>query len=206
MKILYWTGWALSRALFKTGGGLRIFGQDNIPKTGGFLLASNHISYFDPPLIGSCTSREVYFFGKRELFRNPLFGQILVRVNTLPVKRGVVDRQAIKTSIDIIRKGYGLTFFPEGTRSKTGKLLPPRPGLGLIATQAQCPIVPSVIVGSNQFRSCMVRKNRIIVRFGEPFPADWVKSFNHTKESYREISQAVMARIAELRDSLLAQD
>ncbi|RKX24971.1 MAG: 1-acyl-sn-glycerol-3-phosphate acyltransferase [Candidatus Zixiibacteriota bacterium] len=202
MKILFWMGWALSRALFSIGGGLRVFGRENIPSDGGFLLATNHMSYLDPPLVGSSINREVYFFAKRELFHNPLFGRILIRVNAIPVRRGAVDRQALKDSIDIIKKGYGLTFFPEGTRSKTDKLLPPKPGLGLIATHAQCPIVPGAIVGSNHFRSCLVRRNRIIVRFGEPFSADWVNSFDRSKESYMKISEAVMARIAELRENL----
>ncbi|MBU8934649.1 MAG: 1-acyl-sn-glycerol-3-phosphate acyltransferase [candidate division Zixibacteria bacterium] len=201
MKILFWAGWALSRVLFTVGGGLRIEGQEHIPRDGGFLLATNHISYYDPPLVGSCVPREVYFFAKQELFRNPLVKRLLLRVNALPVNRGAVDRQSLKASIDVIKAGYGLTFFPEGTRSRTGDLLSPKPGLGLIATRAQCPIVPTAIIGSDDFRSCLTRKRRIVVRFGEPFSSEWVASFGRGKGAYLEIAQAVMGRIGKLRDA-----
>lgn len=203
MNLYFWAGWTLSRVLFTVGGGLRILGQENIPKTGGFLLATNHISYYDPPLVGSCVPREVFFFAKQELFRNPIARFILLHVNSLPVNRGAVDRQSLKASIDVIKAGYGLTFFPEGTRSKTGDLLPPKPGLGLIATRAQCPIVPGAIVGSDDIGSCIKRKKRIKIRFGEPLTADWVKSFDRSKGSYMEIAETVMSRIADLKAGLL---
>jgi 1-acyl-sn-glycerol-3-phosphate acyltransferase len=201
MKILYPIGWFLSRSTAEIIGGLKIYGRENVPKTGGFILAPNHISYYDPPFVGSCLSRPIYFFAKYELFKNRIFGFILRRLNALPVKRGVVDRQALKMAIEVIKQGSGLTMFPEGTRSKTDQFLEPKAGLGLIARHAECPIVPAYISNSNRLKSCIFRKNRVHIAFGKPLSANWVKSFEKNKEDYLAISNAVLDQIKELRDN-----
>jgi len=203
MKIIYPIGWFLSRSTAEILGGLKIYGRENVPKTGGFILAPNHISYYDPPFVGCCINRPIHFFAKYELFKNSFFGAILRRVNALPVKRGVVDRQALKMAIEVIKQGSGLTMFPEGTRSKTDKLLKPKPGLGLIARHAECPIVPAFILNTNKLKSCFFRKNRVHISFGKPLSANWVKSFEKKKEDYLAISNTVLEKISELRDNLL---
>jgi len=123
MHILYWTGRALTRVLSRTLFGWQVTGREHVPPTGGFILAGNHISYYDPNLLGSSISREVYFFGKEELFSIPVVGWAIRRTNAMPVKRGAVDRAALKMAIGTIQKGHGLTIFPEVTRSKTGDFL-----------------------------------------------------------------------------------
>ncbi len=198
MHILYATGWFLARSFATIAGRIQIFGREHIPRIGGFILATNHISYFDPPVVGSCINRPLYFFAKAELFKNPFFAGILHRVNALPVKRGVVDRKALSLAINTIKNGHGLTMFPEGTRSKNGQLLPPKPGLGLIASRAQCPIVPGYVHGTNTVKKCLTFRDRMFVVFGEPVTAEWVGSIAKEKEGYMEISRAVMSRIAEL--------
>ncbi|HVP06370.1 MAG TPA: lysophospholipid acyltransferase family protein [Candidatus Acidoferrum sp.] len=199
MKILYYSGWTLSRLISKFIFRIKVSGQENFPKTGGFILATNHISYYDPLLVGSWAPRQVYFFAKKELFKNRFFGYIIRSTNALPVKRGSIDRQAIELSVDVIKRGYGLTIFPEGTRSKTDGFLEPKPGVGLLAVQAQCPIVPGYVHGSNRLKRCFWGRDKMSITFGEPFSADWVKSFPAEKPGYQRIADSVMERIGELR-------
>jgi len=198
MKILYYTGWTLTQIISKLVFRVKVTGQENIPKQGGFILASNHLSYFDPLLVGSWATRQVYFMAKQELFKNPLFGGIIRRTNALPLRRGTIDRAALDSCVEVIEQGYGLTVFPEGTRAKEGRFLDPKPGVGMVAVRARCPIVPACIHGSNNLRACFLGRDRLSITYGEPLPADWVASFDASKEGYPAIAQAVMERIAVL--------
>jgi 1-acyl-sn-glycerol-3-phosphate acyltransferase len=202
MKILYYTGWSLTKILTKVFFRIRVRGREHVPPKGGFILASNHISWYDPPIVGSWCPRQVYFFAKAELFAIPLLGWAIRRTNALPVKRGVIDRKAIESATAVIRRGYGLTVFPEGTRSKTDRFLDPKPGLGLIASQVTCPIVPCYIHGANKLKACLWGKDRLSVSYGEPLSAEWVLSFPDSKEGYFAMAAEVMNRIVELRESV----
>ncbi len=202
MKILFWTGWSFFRIIASLIFRVKIIGAGNIPQKGGFILASNHISYYDPPLVSCCINREVYFFAKRELFRLKPFGEILLRVNARPVNRAGVDRSAIESAVEILKSGHGLTVFPEGTRSKTKDFLPIKPGIGLIARQAEVPIVPCYIHGANQLLNCFTGRTRLSVSYGEPITAEWVKSRELTKEGYLAIADEIMGRIVMLKSDL----
>jgi 1-acyl-sn-glycerol-3-phosphate acyltransferase len=162
-------------------------------------MASNHVSYYDPPLIGSWQGRRMYFFTKQELFRNRLFGAILRSCNSLPVKRGTIDRQAIKLAVGAIHDGYGLVLFPEGTRSRTDQFLRAKAGLGIVARAAECPIVPTYLHGSNRLKDCFRRRTRLTIVYGEPLSVDWVKSFPAEKAGYQAMAETVMERIGDLR-------
>ncbi|MDX9856348.1 MAG: lysophospholipid acyltransferase family protein [candidate division Zixibacteria bacterium] len=202
MKPLYWIGRSITHITGRFVFGIRLYGREYIPKSGPFILASNHISYFDPPLVGSFIPRELFFFAKKELFDNKILGWIIWRTNARPVRRGQMDRQALATSLQILREGYGLTMFPEGTRSKTRELLPPKPGLGLLAAKAACPVVPAYIHGANRLKDCFLRRDRLSLSYGEPIPPDWIAARADSKEGYLEITAEVMRRIVALRDSL----
>jgi 1-acyl-sn-glycerol-3-phosphate acyltransferase len=199
MKILYWTGWTISRLVAKIIYRVKVSGTNNIPQSGAFILASNHISYFDPPLVGSCITREVYFFAKKELFNFKPFGFVLNRVNARPVKRGVIDRSALETAIEILKAGKALTVFPEGTRSKTDDFLPPKPGIGMIAREAGVSIVPAFIHGANRLSDCFWGKTRLTVKYGGPISAEWVKCQSAEKEGYLSIAGEIMKRIGKLK-------
>lgn len=205
MKILYYAGWSLTRLISTLVFRIRVRGQEHFPKEGGFILATNHISYYDPLLVGSWAPRQVYFFAKRELFKNPIFGAVIRRTNALPVKRGTVDRQALDMSVDVISRGFGLTIFPEGTRSKKDGFLDPKPGIGMIATRAKCPIVPGYVHGSNRLTDCFLGRTRMSITFGEPFPAAWVASIPVDREGYQQIADTVMACIGELKASVIVK-
>jgi 1-acyl-sn-glycerol-3-phosphate acyltransferase len=149
--------------------------------------------------VGGWQRRELYFFAKKELFENRFFGAVIRATNTLPVSRGAVDRRALNLAVEAIQNGFGLTMFPEGTRSRTDQFLPPKPGIGIIATRAGCPIVPTYIHGSNKLSECFKRRERMSIAYGKPLSAEWVTSFPPEKESYKEIAQTVMQRITELK-------
>jgi 1-acyl-sn-glycerol-3-phosphate acyltransferase len=199
INIVYWLGWLLTWMIGRLFFRIKIRGRENIPREGGFILASNHISYFDPPLVGSFITRELFFFAKKELFKNRFFGSLIRTTNSLPVNRQGVDRHAIKLAVDAIKRGFGLTMFPEGTRSRTDEFLSPKPGIGMIAARAGCPIAVAYIHGSNRLKDCFWGRDRLSITYGEVLPADWVKSFPATKEGYYQIAGAVMERIGRLK-------
>jgi 1-acyl-sn-glycerol-3-phosphate acyltransferase len=199
MKILYYSGWLFTRVVFGLFFRIKIRGQENIPREGGFILASNHLSYMDPPLVGTWVPRQVYFMAKQELFKNPLFGGIIRRTNALPLRRGSIDRVALDLCVETLKSGYALTVFPEGTRAKEGHFLKPKPGVGMIAVRAGCPIVPVYIDGSNRLLDCFLGRHRLRITYGQPLSAEWVTSFEATKESYVEIAETVMERLESLK-------
>ncbi len=203
MKILYYSGWTLTRVISKLIFRIRISGRKHFPRSGGFVLATNHRSNFDPLLAGSWAPRQVYFLAKQELFRNKFFGWVITCTNALPVRRGTIDRHALELTDQVIRNGFGMTIFPEGTRSKTEEFLEAKPGVGMIAIRSGCPIVPGYIHGSNKLKDCFWGKERMSITYGEPIPAEWVSAQEATKEGYVAVTEEVMRRIGVIRDRLL---
>jgi len=200
MKPFYWTGWFLSRMLGIFGFHWKVIGRENVPREGGCILAPNHRSNLDPPLVGSTLTRQVYFLAKKELFTVPVLGWLIKRTNALPIKRGAIDRAAVKSCIDALHDGHLLTVFPEGTRSKTEQFLSPKPGIGVIARKAGVPIVPVYVEGSTDLKSALLFKRRLRVTFGPMMPAEYVMSFADEKEGYLALASEVMQRIEKLRD------
>lgn len=205
-NIVYWIVWSLTRIISKLFFRVRVGGQENIPPKGGFIMATNHISYYDPPLVGAWVTRELYFFAKKELFKNRLFGAIIRTANSLPVNRQGIDRQAIRLAVDAIERGFGLTMFPEGTRFRTGNFLVPKPGVGMIAARAGCPIAVGYIHGSDRPGDCFRGRDRLSITYGETFSADWVKSYPASKEGYQQIAEAVMERIGRLKAGVVSTE
>src|SRR5690606_35888516 len=108
-------------------------GIENIPAAGPAIIACNHVSYLDPPLLGSALSRPVRFLGKYELFTIPALGAFLRSVQCLPVRRGSLDIRAVRASLAVLRRGEVLGIFPEGTRYKLAGLRPFYQGVGWLA-------------------------------------------------------------------------
>ncbi len=201
MVIAYYFVWLSMRLASKLLFGIRITGTSHVPRQGGFILATNHISYYDPPLIGGWCMRGLYYLAKTELFK-PGIGWFLKGLHALPVRRGTVDRHALDTCVKMIQKGRGLLIFPEGTRARKGSFLPAKPGLGMIALRAGCPIVPAYVHGSNSLADCFRRRERMSLTFGEPLTASEVATYTADKQGYLALSNNVMERIAKIRDSL----
>ncbi|MCK4302549.1 MAG: 1-acyl-sn-glycerol-3-phosphate acyltransferase [candidate division Zixibacteria bacterium] len=204
MKLVYYSVWILIRFVSKLFFRIRVSGKEHFPRQGGFIVATNHISYFDPPLVGSWSPRELYYLAKAELFRLGPIGWLLRGVNALPVRRATIDRAAIEVCVETIRSGRGLLVFPEGTRSKSAHFLEPKAGIGMIASQAGCLIIPGYIKGSNRLGACFLGREDFSITFGEPLPAKWVSSIPADKDGYREIATTVMERIVALRDQVVS--
>ena len=183
--------------MFALGG--RSYGAENIPGSGAFILASNHISYFDPPFVASYTTRPMHFFAKKELFDIPVVGSILRKVHAHPVRRGVFDRTAITTAVTILNGGEPLVVFPEGTRGGGKEFLKPRPGVGMIARECEVPILPCYIHGSNNAKSCFLRREKLSVSYGSLIDSGWIQSCPPGRDGWDKITEEAMRRIALLK-------
>jgi 1-acyl-sn-glycerol-3-phosphate acyltransferase len=200
MKWFYLFIWTLVRNLSRFLWRLTWEGVENIPREGGVIIASNHISWYDPPFVSVSCPREVHFMAKRELFFIPLLGLVIRNLNAFPVSRGKYDRQALEAAIEVLKKGEALIVFPEGTRGrKKGEFLPPKAGIGVLAREGQVPIVPTYISGSDELAKVFFSFGRVRVIFGKPIQKEWVMSLPEGKAGYQQIAEEVMRRIRELK-------
>lgn len=137
-------------ALFTLAGGWRVTGREYIPRTGPALIAANHISFLDPPAVGTAIRfRRTYYFAKQELFQVPVFGWIIRKCYAFPVNREGDDKEAFRHAINLLKAGELLTVFPEGGRSPDGTLQPFARGAALIAARAGAPIIPCALSGTD---------------------------------------------------------
>lgn len=143
---------------------LRYNGRKNIPKGTTVIYASNHRSYVDPPLIAAGAKGKYAFMAKEELFRKKLFARLIRSLGAFPVSRGKGDTSTIDTAVEKLNNGKCLMIFPEGTRSKDGKVGKGHTGVALIAARSGKPIVPVGIVYGEKLRF----RTKLTVKFGEP--------------------------------------
>ncbi len=169
---------------------MKVRGEENVPKTGGFIFASNHISWNDPPVVGVSIKRPMHIMAKEELFDMPIVGPFIKAVNAFPVRRGQFDRRALEFARMILEKGEGLFMFPEGTRSKDGNFGKARPGVGMLSCLTQVPVVPVRVRNTDK----MLYFKRIEINIGKPvFPP---KEF--TNDDYQKLSEKVLNEITKL--------
>ena len=200
MRFHYRISWHFLRFVERILFGFRVTGSDAIPKSGAVIIATNHISYCDPPVVGSGVPREVYFLAKEELFKNRAFGWLISRYNAIPLRRAVGDVGALKRAVGILREGKAVLMFPEGTRSLTGRLLKPKPGIGMIASMAAAPVVPAYVTGTNRLGAAFLRKAKLSVSFGEPVMPTVGGGNVEGRDRYTKVTEEVMRRIADLAE------
>jgi 1-acyl-sn-glycerol-3-phosphate acyltransferase len=198
MRPVYRFGWATLRFFVRLLYGFRVEGAERIPRTGGMLLAVNHVSYADPVIAGIGVPRELHFFAKRELFRNPLFGGVIRAYNAVPVDRGALEKSTLAMVLDLLRGGGALLIFPEGTRSLDGEVRDARPGVGMMAAAASVPIVPTYLRGTRRMRRSLFRRGALAVFYGEPIAPGAFPGASR-KERSRLLGEETMKRIRELQ-------
>ena len=175
-------------------GGFRIEGAEHIPKEGPVIIAPNHVSMVDPPLIALAVPRTVKIMAKNELFRVPVLGPLIAHLGAFPVHRGMPDRTALRRAIELLDQGWPVVIFPEGTRGDGKTLGPLEKGVLLIASKTGAPIVPTYISGTYHMLprgAKKMRRSRVHVRFGPAIdPASFGKG--------DDLGQAIMSAIAAL--------
>jgi 1-acyl-sn-glycerol-3-phosphate acyltransferase len=178
----------------------RLEGKENFPE-GPYVICANHRSWFDPPLVSVLTHwREIGFLAKAELYGNPIVGRLLWSWNARPIHRGTIDRRAMEHVLTLLNRGIPMLVFPEGTRSRTGRMLPPRPGVGRLACGAGVAVVPVFIFGSFGIGRAPFRWGRLGLRAGPPITVEEIRAFGDHKEGYRALSRHILERICDLSD------
>ncbi len=185
---------ALFRLFYRLIYRWQVIGLDRIPKQGGVILCSNHISNLDPPFIASPLDRQVMFMAKEELFRIPIVSWLIREFGAFPVKRGNSDRAALKKALQILDDGKVLGIFPEGTRSKNGKLRRPFPGAALFALKSDAAVIPVAIIGS------WIPFTKMTVVYGHPMDFSPYRNVKLTTEITTEAAEAIMKEIQKLLD------
>jgi 1-acyl-sn-glycerol-3-phosphate acyltransferase len=180
-----------------------IRGRQHVPREGGLIVASNHVSFWDPPFVGAALPREGHFLAKEELFRTPGLGLAIRMLNAIPIRRGVADLSGLSRALEVLRQGHALLMFPEGSRMRDGELHPARPGVGMMAVQANVPVLPCYISGSNQPRRWLLRGGRVRIWFGRA--RRWRDLVGEESELtpgralYQRVGDGVMREIAVLK-------
>ena len=164
MKPFYWLILTYFKAIFFTFHGHRTYGADHLP-TGSCIIAPNHASFYDPPIISISCREEVYFLARKSLFEHFLFGMAIRHLNAFPVAGSAQDLSAFKLIFRLLKEGKKVVVFPEGIRTLDGNLSEIKSGIGMIAMKSQCPIVPTYIHGTFN-----------IWPRGKKFPKIWRKS------------------------------
>lgn len=200
MRRRYRLSWWFANFVARVFLGLRIKGREHIPRTGGLLVACNHISYWDPPLLGIAVNRELFYMAKKSLFRNKIFGALIRAYNAIPVERGSFSRAALERAGEVVRSGNAFVIFPEGSRGDPGVLREPKPGLGMVAEKTRCPVVPAYITGSDTIKQCLIRRRPLVVSFGPPLrPEEIDAKGGEGRDRYARISRAAMDGVARLK-------
>ncbi|WP_121662613.1 lysophospholipid acyltransferase family protein [Metabacillus litoralis] len=168
---------------------IKVEGLEHFPKEGGVLLCTNHISNIDPPVVGVTAPRKVLFMAKAELFQVPVLKQLLNNFGTFPVKRGGGDREALRAGLKVLKEGNVLGLFPEGTRSKDGKLGKGMSGAGFFALRSTAAVVPCAIIGPYKAFSTL----RVV--YGKPIN---MEEYREKKISTEEMTSIIMEEIGKL--------
>lgn len=209
MKVLYRLAWLASRVICKIWLRSRIYHPERVPREGPVILASNHVSYLDPPFVGSSLPREIHYLAREDVFHYPIAGSLLRSLNAVPVNRDGSGAKGLKSILNRLLQGGGILIFPEGTRSRDGYLQPARDGIGLTIIKSSAPVVPVRIWGAFEAfgrNRWFPRPRRISVKFGEPLGFKSLREEAKTcprprlKEIYRQATGDLMAAIAALQD------
>ncbi len=208
MKLTYFIGWSFFRCAFATYFRWRVYHPERVPRQGPVILAANHASYLDPPLVGSGLKRDINYLARESLFRYPVVGSILRSVNSVPVDRDGGGASGLRAILDRLLAGGAIILFPEGTRTSDGQLQPARSGIGLTVIKSNAPVVPVRVFGTYEAygrHRRFPRPHPVAVKYGQPMHFEQLRAEAKTcpkprlKEIYQQVADEIMAAIAKLQ-------
>ena len=205
--MIYRLVWLFCNLVFRVVLRGRITGTHHVPRTGAVILASNHVSNLDPPLISTSTPRRCWYLAKEELFRPPPFAWFIRQLGDIAVKRGAGDRAALKQCLEVLEAERALVIFPEGTRSATGELGSGEMGVAMMAYRTGAPVVPLYVTGTNALmpKTGRPRLARVTMNVGPPLHFKTAEGVRPGRAEYERASEEIMAAIAALRDGASAR-
>ena len=171
MHPVYRTLRFLFRLLFRFYGRWEVIGLENVPKTGPVIIAPNHVSFLDPPLVGSGFDRECRFMARHDLWDKKIMNWLMPRMGAFPVHRGKMDRKAIRLGLEALEKGYALVVFPEGARSDDGTLQKGELGAALFVQKSGAPVVPTAVIGAHEMlppHAKKLKRSKLKCVYGRP--------------------------------------
>lgn len=173
----------------------KAYGTENIPRQGGFILASNHISNLDPVVLGICSVRRMNFMAKIELFKKQPLGYFLNKLGAFPIKRGEADFGALKEALKRLKNGKPVLIFVEGSRRKGHEPARAQSGVGFLAMKSAVPIVPVYLKGTDKVLppgAKIFKRGVVEASFGKPF------YINEDGNTYQHASQQILDEIYKL--------
>lgn len=207
MNLIYRLGWHGYRALFRFYFRWSVYNAERVPLQGGVILASNHASYLDPPLVGAGLRRAINYLARENLFRFPVIGWVLHHWQVVPVDREGGGAAGLRAILERLLAGGAIILFPEGTRTHDGKLQPARSGIGLTVIKSVAPVVPVRVFGTFKAYGRHLhfpRPYRVAVKYGQPMHFEQLRaeakvcSKPRLKEIYQQVADELMAAIAKL--------
>lgn len=170
-----------------------VAGLTHVPEDGGVIVAANHGSFWDPPVLGVVLPRPLRYMTRSSFFSVPLFGPLIRSLGAFPVRKA--DLSGLRAAEAALARGEALLVFPEGGRMKDGRLHPALPGLGLIEARTRAPILPVYVSGTNRIRRCMARREKVRVTIGKVLPPETWFAEEHSTLAGRALYQAISDRV-----------
>jgi len=201
VSVFYRFAQLISFFYFKAFHCFKVYGLDNIPSSGPFILASNHQSFFDPPALGCRLPRNLHYFARDSLFFWPL-GILIRNLNSIPVNRSTLDIKTLKLVLSVLNQGNPLLVFPEGTRSCNDQIQSGKKGIGLLLAKSGVPVVPAKVIGGYKVlgRGMIFPRigKQIVIKYGSVV---YVKDLDPGKSAsnrYEVIAQRVISEITRI--------
>ena len=207
MNLSYRIAWYFFRTVFAIYFRWKVYNPERLPKEGGVILASNHASILDPPMVSSGVTRMVINFGRSSLFTLPVVGAVLRSWKAVPVDRDGGGGAGLKAILDRLLNGGVILVFPEGTRTTDGKLRPAKSGIGLTVIKSNAPVVPVRVFGTFEAFGRQMkfpRPHHVAVKYGMPLDFAALRAEAKTcakprvKEIYQQVADEIMTAIAKL--------
>ncbi len=182
---------------------LRIRGAEHIPDRGGVLIASNHASFLDPPVVGvGYRGRPIHFMARDSLWNSRFGSWWMDHVGCIPVSRGTGDMKALKLTIKALKEGKVVSMFPEGTRTETGELQEAKGGIGFIIEKSGCVVVPAYIDGTFKAHpkgTKFIKPCKVTITYGSPITQEDFQALGSGRAAYEKHAALIMQRIGDLK-------